>query len=108
MKRGDDEVRQVNKIMKHESIIRSLLAIIGILCFSYSMSFGWGFILGGIVFKENINLRTKEGWGLLALTSGVMLLAIYLLLETPAIYGYILSTISYFLLREIFNYFNKK
>jgi hypothetical protein len=101
-------VRQVNKIMKHESIIRSLLAIIGILCFSYSMSFGWGFILGGIVFKENINLRTKEGWGLLALTSGVMLLAIYLLLETPAIYGYILSTISYFLLREIFNYFNKK
>ncbi|MEY8293088.1 hypothetical protein AAK882_10680 [Carnobacteriaceae bacterium 52-44] len=101
-------MRQVNKIMKHESIIRSLLAIIGILCFSYSMSFGWGFILGGIVFKENINLRTKEGWGLLALTSGVMLLAIYLLLETPAIYGYILSTISYFLLREIFNYFNKK
>jgi len=101
-------VRQVNKIMKHESIIRSLLAIIGILCFSFSMSFGWGFILGGIVFKENINLRTKEGWGLLALTSGVMLLAIYLLLETPAIYGYILSTISYFLLREIFNYFNKK
>ncbi|HLR88733.1 MAG TPA: hypothetical protein VK042_03310 [Atopostipes sp.] len=101
-------MRQVNKIMKHESIIRSLLAIIGILCFSFSMSFGWGFILGGIVFKENINLRTKEGWGLLALTSGVMLLAIYLLLETPAIYGYILSTISYFLLREIFNYFNKK
>ena len=94
--------------MKHESIIRSILAIIGILCFSFSMSFGWGFILGGIVFKENINLRTKEGWGLLALTSGVMLLAIYLLLETPAIYGYILSTISYFLLREIFNYFNKK
>lgn len=101
-------MRQVNKIMKHESIIRSLLAIIGILCFSFSMSFGWGFILGGIVFKENINLRTKEGWGLLALTSGVMLLAIYLLLETPAIYGYILSTISYFLLREIFNYYNKK
>lgn len=101
-------MRQVNKMMKHESIIRSILAIIGILCFSFSMSFGWGFILGGIVFKENINLRTKEGWGLLALTSGVMLLAIYLLLETPAIYGYILSTISYFLLREIFNYFNKK
>lgn len=94
--------------MKHESIVRIVLAIIGILSFNFSMSFGWGFILGGIVFKENINLRTKEGWGLLALTSGVMLLAIYFLLETPAIYGYILSTISYFLLHEILNYFNKK
>lgn len=101
-------MKQVNKIMKHESIVRIVLAIIGILSFNFSMSFGWGFILGGIVFKENINLRTKEGWGLLALTSGVMLLAIYFLLETPAIYGYILSTISYFLLHEILNYFNKK
>lgn len=97
-------MRQINKKTKHENIIRILLAIIGILCFSFSTSFGWGFIIGGIVSKENIELRTKEGWILLALISGVMLLAIYLLLETVAIYGYIASTISYFLLRELFRY----
>lgn len=98
-------MRHINKKAKHENIIRIILAIVGILCFSFSTSFGWGFILGGIVSKENIQLRTKEGWVLLALISAVMLLAIYLLLETPAIYGYILSTISYFLFRELFNYF---
>jgi len=98
-------LRHINKKAKHENIIRIILAIVGILCFSFSTSFGWGFILGGIVSKENIQLRTKEGWVLLALISAVMLLAIYLLLETPAIYGYILSTISYFLFRELFNYF---
>lgn len=98
-------MRHINKKAKHENIIRIILAIIGIVCFSFSSSFGWGVILGGIVSKENIRLRTKEGWGLLALISGVMLLAIYLLLEIPAIYGYIVSTISYFLLRELFNYF---
>ncbi|HIZ71352.1 MAG TPA: hypothetical protein H9808_06265 [Candidatus Atopostipes pullistercoris] len=101
-------MRQINTRMKHENIIRSILAIIGILCFSFSKDFGWGFILGGIVFKENIRLRTKEGWVLLILTSGVMLLAIYLLLETSAVYGYIISTISYFLLREIITSFQKK
>lgn len=98
-------MRHINKKAKHENIIRIILAIAGIVCFSFSTSFGWGVILGGIVSKENIRLRTKEGWGLLALISGVMLLAIYLLLEIPAIYGYIVSTISYFLLRELFNYF---
>lgn len=101
-------MRQINKKLKQESIIRTLLAVIGILCFSFSSSFGWGFILGGIVLKENINLRTKEGWGLLALTSGVMILAIYFLLEVPAVYGYIVSTVSYFLLREILSSFQNK
>jgi len=101
-------MKQFNKRFKNESIIRTLLAVIGILCFSFSTSFGWGFILGGIVLKENINLRTKEGWGLLALTSGVMLIAIYLLLEVPAVYGYIVSTLSYFSIREVINYFQNK
>lgn len=101
-------MRQINKRMKRENIIRILLAIIGILCFQFSMSFGWGFILGGILSKESITLRTKEGWGLLALTSGVMLLALYFLLDIPAIYGFIASTILYFLFRELFNYLQKK
>lgn len=101
-------MRQINKKLKHEGIIRSILAIVGILSLSVSASFGWGFILGGIVFKENIDLRKKEGWLLLALTTGVMLVAIYLLLDVPSVYGYITSTVSYFILREIFNHFTKK
>lgn len=94
--------------MKRENTIRTILAIIGILCFQFSMSFGWGFILGGILSKESITLRTKEGWGLLALTSSVMLLALYFLLDIPAMYGFIASTILYFLFRELFNYLQKK
>lgn len=94
-------MKQLNRRFKNESIIRTVLAVIGILCFSFSTSFGWGFILGGVVLKENINLHTKEGWGLLVLTSGVMIVAIYILLELPAVYGYIVSTLSYFLIREL-------
>lgn len=101
-------MKEINKRFKNESIIRTLLAVIGILTFSFSTSFGWGFIIGGIVLKENINLRTKEGWILLALTSGVMILAIYFLLELPAVFGYVVSTISYFILRELFNHFQNK
>ena len=101
-------MKQLNKQFKNESIIRTALAVIGILCFSFSMSFGWGFILGGVVLKENINLRTKEGWGLLALISGVMIIAIYLLLEIPAVYGYIVSTLSYFIIRELILRFQNK
>ncbi len=98
-------MKQIRTRFKQESIIRAVLAVIGILTFSFSTSFGWGFIVGGIVLKENINLKTKEGWVMLAITSGVMLLAIYFLLETPAIIGYVVSTISYFILREVFIHF---
>jgi len=101
-------LRQIHKKIKHEGIIRSILAIVGILSFTLSTSFGWGLILGGIIFKENINLRKKEGWLLLALTTGVMLIAIYFLLDILSVYGYIASTISYFILREILNQFSNK
>lgn len=101
-------MKQINKNFKNESIIRFILAIIGILSFSFSVSFGWGFILAGIISKENIDLKTKDGVILLALITGVMVLAIYLLLELPAIFGYILSTISYFILRGILNAYQKK
>jgi uncharacterized membrane protein YccC len=98
-------MKQINKFFKIESAIRALLAIIGILSFGFSADFAWGFILGGIISKKDMNLRTKEGWGLLALTTIVMIIAIYLLLDTPALYGYIFSTILYFVLRDSISYF---
>ena len=61
-------MRQINTRIKHENIIRSILAIIGILCLVFQRTLA-GLYLGGIVFKENIRLRTKEGWVLLILTS---------------------------------------
>lgn len=72
------------------------------------MSFGWGFILGGVISKESIDLEAREGFILLAFIMGVMILVLYFLLELPTIYGYILSTISYFILRKLFNYYQKK
>lgn len=101
-------MKQINSNYKNESVIRLILAIIGILSFSFSISFGWGFILGGVISKENIDLRTKEGLTLLALITGIMIVVIYLLLELPAVFGYILSTMSYFILRKLFNYYQKK
>lgn len=98
---------KINNRFKTESIIRAIIAILGILCFTVSASFGWGFILGGLVSKENISLKSQEGWGLLVLIVVVMLVAIYFLLDTPAIYGYVASTVFYFILRDIINYFTK-
>lgn len=101
-------MKEINKRFKTESTIRAIIAILGIICFTISTSFGWGFILGGLISKENISLKTKEGWGLLALIVGVMLIAIYFLLDTPAIYGYIASTVFYFILRDLIKYFTKE
>lgn len=101
-------MRQVNKNFKNESIIRTILAIIGILSFAFSTQFGWGFIISGIVSKESIDLKTKEGLTLLFVTSGVMIFVLYYLLTLPAVLGYIASTISYFILRELFNRYKNK
>lgn len=101
-------MRQINRNFKKETIIRSILAIIGIISFSFSISFGWGFILGGVISKENIQLNTKEGLLLLVFITGIMVLAIYLLLEPPAVLGYIISTVSYFILRELFSRYQIK
>lgn len=98
-------LQRIGKNIKTESLIQAIVAIIGILCFTISSSFGWGFILGGVISKENISLKTKEGWGLLALIVAVMIVALYFLLEPPAIYGYIASTIFYFILRDLIHYF---
>lgn len=106
--KGSEKVRQINNRFKNESIIRTVLAVIGILCFSFSTSFGWGFILGGVITKENINLKTKEGWGLLAFTAVIMITVIYLLLDIPAVLGYIASTLLYFVFRELFNRYQTK
>lgn len=100
-------MRQINRNFKNESLIRLILAIIGILSFGFSVSFGWGFILGGIISKESIDLRTKEGTLLLAAITTVMVLVIYLLLDRQAIFGYLLSTISYFILRKLINLYQK-
>lgn len=101
-------MRQINRNFKNESIIRLILAIIGILSFNFSMSFGWGFILGGVISKESIDLKTKEGLVLLSFIVGVMIVVLYFLLELPAIFGYVLSSISYFIIRKLFNHHQKK
>lgn len=98
-------MQKLTQSFKTESVIRAIIAILGILTFNISTGFGWGFILGALISKENIDLKTKEGWGLLTLITGVMVLALYFLLDTQAIYGYIVSTISYLILRGIFYYF---
>lgn len=96
-------MRQIKRNFKTESIIRLILAVIGIISFSFSPRFAWGFIVSGIISKETIDLTTKEGWYLLSLIVGVMILVLYFLLDTMAIVGFIVSTISYFVLRKIFN-----
>lgn len=101
-------MRQVKNSFKTESIIRLILALIGLLSFSLSSQFAWGFILGGIVSKEHINLRTKEGWFLLALIMSVMILVLFVLFESTAIIGYVSSTVSYFFLRLLFNNYQNK
>lgn len=101
-------LKNTNNNFKLETIIRVIIAVIGILTFNISTDFGWGFILGGIISKEGIDLKIKEGWGLLALITGIMLIAIYFLLEVPAVYGYITSTIFYFILRDSFTYFLRR
>lgn len=88
--------------------MRAIIAVIGIITFSFSTSFGWGFILGAVISKDGIQLNEKQGWTMLAIISGIMLVAIYFLLDTPAIYGYIASTIFYFVLKDILMYFNQR
>lgn len=88
--------------------MRAIIAVIGIITFSFSSSFGWGFILGAVISKDGIQLNEKQGWTMLAIISGIMLVAIYFLLDTPAIYGYIASTIFYFVLKDILMYFNQR
>ena len=101
-------MQKISNAFKTESIIRSIIAIVGILTFTISADFGWGFVLGALISKENINLKTKEGWGLLALIISVMLIAIYLLLNVEAIYGYLASTILYFIIRGIITSINNR
>ena len=101
-------MQKIDNAFKTESIIRSIIAIIGILTFTISADFGWGFVLGALISKDNINLKTKEGWALLILIVGVMLIAIYFLLSTEAILGYLASTVLYFVIRGILTSLNKK
>lgn len=101
-------MQQITRKFKNESILRFILAIIGIISFNFSISFGWGFILGGIISKEHINLKTREGIFLLTLIVSVMIGVIYFLLSTPAVFGYLLSTIIYFILRSLLNFYQNK
>ena len=101
-------MQKINNAFKTESIIRSIIAIIGILTFTISADFGWGFVLGALISKDNINLKTKEGWALLILIVGLILIAIYFLLSTEAILGYLASTVLYFVIRGILTSLNKK
>lgn len=101
-------MKQINKNFKNESFIRIILAVLGILSFGFSVSFGWGYILGGIISKESIDLKTKEGILLLTAITSIMVLVFYLLLDQQAVFGYLLSTVSYFILRKIITLYQKK
>ena len=92
---------KINQTFKTESILRAIIAILGILTFNISTNFGWGFILGELISKEQIRLNSKEGLGLLALITGVMIVALYFLIDVNAVYGYVCSTIVYFIIRFI-------
>lgn len=94
-------MNKINQTFKTESIIRAIIAVIGILTFNISTSFGWGFILGALISKEQIQLNSKEGLKVLALITGIMSVALYFLIDLNAIYGYIASTIIYFIVRFI-------
>lgn len=101
-------MKQINKNFKNESFIRIILAVLGILSFSFSVSFGWGYILGGIISKESIDPKTKEGILLLTAITSIMVLVFYLLLDRQAVFGFLLSTVSYFILRKLINLYQKK
>ena len=94
-------MHKVTNAFKTQSFIRSIIAIIGILTFTISSDYGLGFVLGALISKESIDLKTKEGWGLLTLIVSVMLITIYLLLSVDAIFGYLASTVLYFIVRAI-------
>lgn len=94
-------MNKINQTFKTESIIRAIIAVIGILTFNISTSFGWGFILGALISKEQIQLNSKEGLKVLALITGIMSVSLYFLIDLNAIYGYIASTIIYFIVRFI-------
>lgn len=101
-------MQKMTRNFKTESIIRTFIAIIGILTFNISPDFGWGFILGALISKDSINLKTKEGLGLLALILVVMIAAIYFLIGGEAVLGYIVSTIVYFILKFIIGFIQSK
>lgn len=94
-------MHKVTNAFKTQSFIRSIIAIIGILAFTISSDYGLGFVLGALISKESIDLKTKEGWGLLTLIVSVMIITIYLLLSVDAIFGYLASTVLYFIVRAI-------
>lgn len=101
-------MRQVKRNFQTESIIRIILVLAGLISFALSSRFAWGFLLGGLISKENIDLKTKEGWFLLALLMGIIVLAFSILLDWMATIGYIVSTVSYFLLRMLINNYQNK
>lgn len=96
-------MQEVKRNFKKESLTRIIIAVLGVITFLFSAQFTWGFILAGIISKENIFLDSKEGWTLLILITAVMCLALYFLLDKIAILGFISSTIVYFLLRTFIN-----
>lgn len=99
-------MKEIKKRFKREAIIRFILVIIGILSFIFSSSFAWGFIVAAIISKENIDLKTRESWIILSLITGIMIFALYSLLNKTAVFAYIISTIIYFLLRKLLKQFN--
>ena len=101
-------MRRINKRIQNENILRLIILILGAILLLFSIDFGWGFILGGIISKENINLNDKTSWQLLILITTVMSLVIYILLDISAIYGYLLSTFLYFIIRISLEKYQKK
>lgn len=92
-------------IKKYEYFLKLLFVIIGLLLFFKSSDLGWGFIISGIVDKENIY------WGMWEKDTQILLLAlallivpgiaIYFLVSPLAASGYTVATLLYFALRFI-------
>lgn len=99
-------MKEIKKRFKRESITRFILVVIGVFSFIFSPSFAWGFIIAAIISKENIDLKTKESWIILGLITGIMIFALYFLLNKTAVFAYIISTIIYFLLRKLLKQLN--
>lgn len=98
-------MKLMSDIKKYEYALKVLFVFIGLLLFFQSSDLGWGFIIAGIVSKENIYWGMQEDGKELAWLGLALLiipgLAIYLLISPKATWGYILATVLYFALRYI-------
>lgn len=93
----------MSEIKKYEYALKFLFVIVGLLLFYKSYDFGWGFIIAGIVSKENIYWGMQDkGHSMIILALIVLFvpaIAIYFLISPLSAGGYLLATLLYFAIR---------